>query len=1301
MIRKLNKNTLEHMFGLSTMQEGILYHYLNAPQEKHYFEQLTLDISGAIDRELFEKAWNLVISSNQMLRTLFRWEKLKQPVQIVLKEHSLHPHYYDLSNNAAKGNDIYKDLDEIIIADLNNPFDLQDIAFRITLCKIRADKYKMIISNHHILYDGWSNGIILKEFFSFYNDLSSGKTVTKRTKVAFHEYIRQFQNREKTNNEHKFWKEFLKGFDTSNSLSIKKRKNVNSEAGNTGTRQIQIDKEFKKELDDYVRENKITLAALLYGSWGVLLQKYNNCGDVVFGTTVAGRQAKIKDIENIVGLFINTPLLRVREQPNEKIHRFLKRINHSLLARKEYENSSLVDIKEYCEHDGSEELFDNIMVIENYPLDHQLKQGGGPLVLNSFSMFERTHYDLSVEVTLFDDINVSFTYKEELFEEGVIERLSRHYITLLKGFVRNPGLELSQMEILSEEDKKQLLHDFNDTACTYAHDKTIYELFEEQVKKTPDGIALAATIHESPLHTRAYLTYRELNKKAGQLAQLLTGKGITPGGIAGIMVNRSISMIIGILGILKTGSAYLPIDPEHPEARTRYVLTDSCAGILLTERALTPDLTFNKEVVFLDEELDGLAPVNAGVPVITGRREASNIAYVTYTSGSTGKPKGVIIENRSMANFIKGITDVIPFTEEDGILCLTTISFDIFGLETLLPLTKGSRVFIGNANEQLNPAAAARIMSEEKITIFQATPSRLQLLITDEDASPALASLSYLLVGGEAFPAPLLEKIRKLTAGQTKLYNVYGPTETTVWSTIKDVTGTKVLNIGHPIANTQIYILGASGAIQPIGAVGELCISGDGLARGYLNRPELTSEKFIPLSKELCPDWNDPKKESPTRGFKLYRTGDLARWLPDGNIEFMERIDHQVKIRGFRIELGEIEDQVSQFHQVKETVVVALENKTGDKYLCAYIVPASQTLQGETPLIDTIDIPGLKNHLEKNLPHYMVPAHFLPLPRIPLTPNGKVDRKSLPQPEITATAGHTPPRNKKEELLAGVWAEILDIDKKQIGIDNNFFELGGHSIKATRMISRVHKETEIYVPLPKLFKNPTIRAFALLLEKPGHHENNESKNNDYETYMTIPPAGEKPYYPLTSSQNRLYIMQEYEKSSTVYNITAVFDVTGVLDTLRLETTFMKLIRRHESLRASVSMEAGRAVQRIHPEVEFEIEYATVESEAQLPEGINRCVRPFDLSRAPLLRVGLLSVSNAPADESAPRRLVVDMHHIISDGVSTEILAKEFAAIYAGEELPSLKIQYTDYAAWRNLRKDEDALKARESYWLNQ
>ncbi|MGD2089308.1 MAG: amino acid adenylation domain-containing protein [Candidatus Aminicenantes bacterium] len=1285
-----NKKNIEDILPLTPMQEGMLFHYLKDLESGYYFEQLSLEISGVIDLKCFERAWNFVIETNEMLRAVFRWEKVDNPVQIIFKQHSLQPRYYDFSNRVS--HEIIKRLKQVKVKDREEKFDLQIVPFRLTICKIEEKKYILIISNHHILYDGWSNGILLKEFFQSYDDLVNGKPLIKPVKTKFKEFIKRTKTHDIVEQE-KFWRDYLAGFDLQTGLSVKKRKET--ETYSPGNHQIKFGKMTAGKLEDFVREHQITLASLFYSAWGILLQKYNDTNDVVFGTTVSGRPTKLKGIEDMVGLFINTLPLRVQAFPGEKIIVLLHRLDKKLREREAHKDTSLVKIKQYSELHHQEELFDTIVIIENYPLDYRLNPGNSNLSVESYSMFEMTHYDLTLEIRVWDDIECNFTYNKKLFTRDTIVRLSEHFQPIAAYIVENPVQITAAVEILTPEEKYQLLYEFNDTAASYPVDKGIHRLFEEQVGRTPHHVALVCK--EEGWKGRRIegkkgsisITYRELNNQSNRLAQLLAGKGVRPDNIVGIMMERSIEMIVGILGILKAGGAYLPIDPQYPEERINYILSDSNAGVLLSRPGDQVNAgTEVKEESIKRIDIDNLLFLSTLTS--TYRMSSTNLVYSIYTSGSTGKPKGVMVEHCAVVNLLFALQHRCPLLERDTYLLKTSYHFDVSVTELFGWFLHGGRLAILEPEGEKNPQAILEMIVREGVTHINFVPSMfhtfVEILAPQEIAK--LSGLKYIFLAGEALSAGPVNRFRLFNTG-IGIENIYGPTETTVyagWYSLADWTGKGPIPIGKPLPNLMLYIIHRWGYLQPIEVPGELYIGGKGLARGYLNNPGMTYDKF---------HYQDIRKKVPG-GWRLYQTGDLARWLVDGNVEFLGRIDQQVKIRGFRIELGEIENQLLSHGKVREAIVLA-KGGNNDQYLCAYIV-------SEPGEIDPGDQVELREYLSNRLPDYMVPSHFVQLEAIPLTSNGKIDRKALPEPEMQTGNNYIPPQNKTEKKLLEIWSEILGLEKEKIGIYDNFFHMGGHSLKAMLLAARIHKKLNINVPLTELFKTPHIHGLATYVKKATGSK----------PIIPLEPVEKKEYYPLSSAQRRLYILQQMDaEKGTAYNIPSLWQLKGNLDKEKMERVLQQLIRRHESLRTSFEMIDNEPVQRIHDEVEFEIELVDIGNREgsgkrvyEYSEGARglaplsaslptEFIRPFDLSRAPLLRVGLIK------EKEGKYFLMVDMHHIISDGISMEILIKEFKAFWVNQKLSPAKLQYRDYSEWQRHRKQKEKIKRQEVYWLKQ
>ncbi|HLP47310.1 MAG TPA: amino acid adenylation domain-containing protein, partial [Candidatus Kapabacteria bacterium] len=945
-----------------------------------------IELEGELEKEKFEETFRNLIARHESLRTSFEMvgDRFVQKVHPA-SEIQFKIKYDELEIRAESQKQI---IDKKIRAFVK-PFELsQAPLLRVELLRIEPLKHILMVDMHHILTDGISYQIFVKDFLSFYWGQELPPLLIQYKDYS--EWQQSTTGQEIFKRQEEYWlRQFEGEIPELNLPTDYPRPAVQNFEGDSS--EFEIEEEESKILNSLALSEGATLFMVLLAVYNILLSKLSSQEDIVVGVPIAARIHA--DLENVIGIFIN--MLAIRNFPGQDLtfSEFLKNLRLKSLEAFENQEYSFEDFVEKANVERNvsrNPLFDVLFALQNMsPAPDSVKiaaQEKKGLQVKPFNFENKTSkYDLSLLAIEKDrKLFFSMEYCTKLFNKESILRFINYFKKIITVIAENPQVRISEIEVLSENEKKHLLYDFNDTGIEYPKDKVIHQLFEEQVNKTPNRIAIV-------FEDRA-MTYYELEKQANWVANyLFYNKNIQIEERVGILMDRSMNIIIAMLGILKAGGAYVPIDSSLPAARIKYIIDNAeINGIIFEKHNLEKanDLQSDgkKFHAFLClNEQDNLANRNYDSLILEEdqRAHADNLAYVIYTSGTTGMPKGIMIQHRSVSNFITGITHVIDFNEYDYVLSLTTISFDIFGLETLVPITRGARTVIGNNNEQLNNIALINVLIKQKISILQVTPARLQFLFSADLSSTMLDKLKYLLVGGEAFPEALLKKARILIPG--KIYNLYGPTETTIWSTIKDVTGENSLNIGKPIANTKIYILNENKNLLPIGVRGILYIGGDGLARGYLNNDKLTKEKFI----------NNPF----FAGQKIYNTGDLARWLPDGNLEFLGRMDQQVKIRGFRIELGEIEYQLSKINGINESVVIDKTAENGDKYLCAYIVSNKEIVVSE-----------IRNILSDTLPDYMIPSYFIPIEKIPLTPSNKIDRKKLPVPTIQSRENNIAPR---------------------------------------------------------------------------------------------------------------------------------------------------------------------------------------------------------------------------------------------------------------------------------------------------
>ncbi|MEW9702928.1 amino acid adenylation domain-containing protein, partial [Paenibacillus sp. SI8] len=1039
-----------------------------------------------------------------------------------------------------------------------------------------------------------------------------------------------------------FWNDRFDAEDTISILPYKtavKNREAQSQAAHTKVVHVHLPTQVSQRLTSIANGSHLALFTLLLTGVHCLLYKYTNENKIILGIP-AVRTANASLTNEII-------LLKNEMNGTESFKSLLSRVNATVGESIVNQNITLQKMAGALNLQYDPQGAPIIHTLVSFKEIHTLR--------NSESIVSEIEFAFELDN---EDIRLTVLFKDDRYDQETVDQLISHLHLIYSLALFQPALEIDQIDIISEAEKARLLFEFNDTARDYPREKTIYGLFEEQAKRTPDRVAVRFEDEQ--------LTYRELNAQANRLARTLRAEGVLPDDKVGIMVERSLEMIVGIYAILKAGGAYVPIDPAYPAERISFILEDSGAKLLLTQQHLGDRMPAELSSKVIDLNDSALyAEDGSNLEPLAGPRD---VAYVIYTSGSTGKPKGVMIEHHSVINRILWMHERYPIGETDVILQKTAFTFDVSVWELFWWAMVGSSVCMLSVGGEKSPERMLATIERSGVTTMHFVPAMLHALLDYAEQQPSsklaeqLGSLRQVFASGEALPPQHVARFQQAVAAinRARLINLYGPTEATVDVSYFDCEPDAVypvIPIGKPIHNTRLYIVKeGTQQLQPIGVAGELCIAGVGVAKGYLNRPELTAEKFT----------DDPFAD----GQRMYRTGDLARWLPDGNIEYLGRIDHQVKIRGYRIELGEVESQLLNVEAVLEAVVVAREDENGQKLLCAYYVAEIDLTAGE-----------LRGRLSETLPSYMVPTYLVQLERMPLSPNGKIDRKALPAPEGSVQAGmaYVAPRTLVETKLAQIWQDVLGLER--VGVMDNFFDIGGHSLRAATLVARIHKEMDKQLELREVFQALTIEHMAQVIE-----------HKETQVLASIPSAQENEYYPVSSAQKRVYILSNLEGGELGYNMPGVVQAQGSLDRNRLEEAFRKLIARHESLRTSFELANGEPVQRIHREVSFAIDVIHADSE-HTELSIRRFMRPFDLGQAPLLRAGLI--------EQAPNRhlLLIDMHHTISDGASLTVFISELARLYNGEELPELRIQYKDYAVWQHTGIQNKKWKKQESFWL--
>ncbi|OAB44758.1 non-ribosomal peptide synthetase [Paenibacillus glacialis] len=1066
-IKKIDKENVEDILSLSPLQEGLLFHYLTEPDSEQYFEQLVLHLEGEWHEATFRNVLQNVVQANEMLRSIFRWEKLEKPIQIILKQVEPTINLVDLSGYSDTMQSMK--VEELIASDRAEKIDISVAPWRVHLYRLSGNKSVLVLSNHHLILDGWSTGLLLKELIEGYNSLLSGRSWQASTKPKYKQFIRYIEADDK-HKQQQFWSSYLNGFEVKTPLPTDKK--VKSEYTKTKHVNVQVPKLLSDRMQLLVAEEGVTVASVFYTAWGILLQKYGNMDDVLFGTTVSGRNPDILGIEQMVGLFINTIPLRFKTNSDETIAQILKRTSRMLRDRGEFDASPLTEIKAHSEFKSKESLFDSIVVIENYPLDQAFKGLDQRLRVTHVSLLESTHYPLALAITMDEPFNLQFQYKAEMFEEATIQRLADHFVRILTSCVKNPHVRTSQIVMLGENEIEQLCKQYNQTETKYPVHLSIHEMFESQAELHPDTVALICNQQK--------MTYRELNEKANRLAWFLKARGIGEESIVGVMIERSFEMIIGILGILKAGAAYVPIDPDYPSERITYLLNHSRTSVLLVDAVTERNFTDNNQTsVFSVNDIinDHSLPQHN----VHGDYHPDRLIYVLYTSGSTGNPKGVMVKMHAFVNLLHWFTREFCIDDQDVMLLIAPSSFDLAQKNMFCTLIQGGKLCLFEPG-LYDYNRMSDLIFRENVSLINCAPSAVYPLIDFNEGTDFLriASLRLVFLGGEPINLNRLMPWMKSARFHAEIANTYGPTECTDIAAFLRLTPEEAVHaqgvpMGKPIDNTKLYVLDREMNVLPEGRIGELYIGGVGLARGYFHAPELTSERFV---------------DNPfDGGQKLYRTGDLVRYLPDGNLDYIGRTDYQVKIRGMRVELAEIEALLLNHSDVQEVVVIDWQGVNGIKYLCAYIVGATEQA-----------LASIKAYAVLHLPDYMVPTAFMRMEQLPLTPNSKIDKKALPEPQFSTGGDRDLACNGSETELQvlAIWQKVLGAE--EIGLYDQFFDIGGNSILLIQMHSQLEKILPGKITIIELFSSPTIAQIAQFIEK---KDSSTSSLQSLE-YVTLP-----------------------------------------------------------------------------------------------------------------------------------------------------------------------------------------------------
>ena len=1240
----LNDRRLQDVYPLSPLQSGMLFHSLHRPGSGEYLEQYLCILEAQLDVDAFTRAWQRLIDRHDILRTRFLWDGLDEPLQAVMTDATLPWRIEDWRDGDAASHRAR--LDEYLAQDRRTGLPLSRAPLmRMLLARLENDRYQLVWSFHHLLMDGWCLHLVLDEVFEHYRALRSGRQAALPRPRPYRDFI-AWQRRQDQDAAERYWTALLAGFDSPNRIRLGP---VAATDASTASLRRALPAALGQRLQALAREHHLTLNTLVQGAWSLLLNRYSGQRDVVFGVTVSGRTPEVDGAERMIGLFINTLPARIEIEPDGPALELLHQLQAQQIRSREYEYSALARVQACSDIEPGQLLFESIVVYENFPAMAEADAG---LRILSEDAIEQTNYPLTLMASAGEPLQLGVAWDPRRFERAAMERLIGHMETVLNAFVDDVAQPLGRIGILTEAEKQTLLRGWNDTRVEVPEPARVDQLVARQ------DAALPAVADQ-----QALLSYGELNRRADSLAARLQQRGIGVGQRVGVLLERSARLPVVLLAILRSGAAYLPLDPRHPVQRLAFMLADAAAPLLVTESSLAGRASGTDAALMLIDELweeldDGLRPAPAGVG-------GDDPAYVIYTSGSTGTPKGVELLHRGLRNLVHWHRRRFDVGAGDRASLLAGLAFDASVWELWPYLACGASLHIPDDDTRLSPTDTLAWLCRERITIcFLPTPLAEALL--SEDMPDALR-LRYLLTGGDKLHAPPGRAI------PFTLVNAYGPTENTVVSTAADIevdaSPAAAPAIGRPIDNTRCYVLDENRLPLPVGVPGELCVAGTGLARGYVGRPELTARAFVP----------DPFADEADA--LMYRTGDLVRYLPDGNIAFLGRIDHQVKIHGYRIELGEIESLLAQHEAIQDALVVVREDAPGQRRLVAYLVA------GGTPPAPE----ALRTYLAESLPSYMVPAFYLFLDAFPLTANGKIDRAALPVPAAPVDEGRTcpaAPGNEREQLLAAIWRDVLRTDR--VGVDDNFFTLGGDSILSIQVVSRARR-AGLALTTRLLFDHPTIAALAAAIPEAGDS-------------ARTPDAVEGDA-PLTPIQH--WFFERPLANRDHWNQAYLLAIPETLPAQRLQTALAAVVSHHDSLRLRFRQQDGDWIQSYGESAPVELEVIDLSGhdarglESAIEAEASRIQAGHRLREGRLLGAALFELG-----QTRGRRLLLSIHHLVVDGVSWRILLEDLETacrqLETGDSV-ALPPRTTAIGAWaRRLQQQAVTaeLEQQRSFWLS-
>ena len=1192
------------------------------------------------------------------------FEKLKESIQIVCKKHD--NFWLEFKLNKGNVEQVLSEKKEIQIDTINiagkNQLELERNKIVKTRFQLENSKlfkfyiFRFIDGNgafmlniHHLISDAWTLALICNDIIKTYSELIQNKEVETKAIYSYIDYIKseqQYQESEKYNKDKQYWLERFKTIPEVATIpgSIKGDIDETNPAGER--KQYKISKENVAEIKNYCKENKISLYNFFMAIYAIYIGEVSNLDEFTIGTPILNR-INYKE-KNAAGMFINMAPFKININEDIEFKQFIKNIARDSMDMLKHQKYSYQCLLEELRKENK-----SIPNLYNILLSYQItnaKQNEGNIEYETEWTFNGYCAD-NIDIQIYDlndtgNLNIAYDYKTSIYKVEDIENIHKRILNIIKQVVSKEEIKLSEIDIVTPEEKKKLLVEFNKTELKYDENIPFIKYFEKQVEKTPDEIAIVFENKE--------MTYKELNERANSLAYKLRENEVTNNTVVGILLERSFEMLISMLAVLKSGGSYIPIAPDYPKDRIEYMLEDSEATIILTSQNRR-NLADKKLINVKDERIYENHKEN-----LENISKPEDLSYLIYTSGSTGTPKGVMLKQKNLSNFYNSMKNIIEYLKDGKnhkILSITTVSFDIFGFETLMSLTRGLTVYLTSENGQKMTSKIERIVKDSNVEIMQTTPSVMKFHLENLNDENSLKSLKYIMLAGEPLTKTLVDRIKQIIPNVT-IYNGYGPSETTIFSTIGNATNQEEITIGRPINNTQIYILNKNKKVMPQGTIGELYISGDGVGKGYMNKEQQTNASFI-----INPFID---------GKVMYKVGDLGAFDDKGEITCYGRIDNQVKIRGLRIELQEIEKRMQSVYNIHDCVVVKKVVK-GKDALCAYYVERGHVSKSV-----------LKTVLYSKLPEYMVPQYFVKMEQLPHTPNGKVDRKALPDPVIDENELEiVKPRNEIDKELIKIIEKMLQVDK--VGINNTLLELGGDSLTAITLTTKVLSKFNVQLNIKDILSNYTIKDMSDYIVE------NQTKDISKVKIEKVPIQDT---YPLSSAQKRIYYsVKMIGEDNIVYNMPGAVLVEKILDIEKIKKVFSRILKRHSILRTRFIFKDNDIRQQVESNVDFEIP-VFYNKKDEIKNIVMNFSKPFNLEKEPLIRMEVHYIDNKET------LVLMDAHHIIMDGISLNNFIIEFERLYNGDNLKNIPIQYKDYSVWEEKYNESDDIKEKEEYWVN-